>query len=295
MGECNLQETLHDDTAVTRFFPTIAYQLAISIPSTKSLIQQAFEKDPSIPKKNLKEQFQTLVLQPIAALKLAIPPMVIIVDALDECEDKEAVARLVKTIVNALPSQFRLWFLFTSRADDHIETRFEDSITKPRTRHLPLEAWDAHADIRMFLQLRFQEIRHNKRHIMQDIPEPWPSTSDLDWLVLKSEGLFIWASTLVKFVDSSNLPHQTLQSALQMHTGLDHLYRQVFLDAPQNSPFSLVTGVIILLRGYLPVKQLALFLGLGTDEVRGSLVGLQPTLMIPETNEEAIQLHHASL
>lgn len=130
---------------------------------------------------------------------------------------------------------------------------------------------------------------------MRDIPEPWPSQPDLEKLVAKSEGLFIWASTLVKFVEGSSLPHITLQSALNIHTGLDPLYHRVLLAAPRYGPFELVLSTIILIQKHLSAEQLGLLLGLGTDVINAALAGLGSILIIPEKNDRPIQPFHASL
>jgi hypothetical protein len=51
---------------------------------------------------------------------------------------------------------------------------------------------------------------------MVHLPEMSPTTAVLNELVNKSGGSFIWASTLVNFVDDG-LPHEKLRSALKTH------------------------------------------------------------------------------
>jgi hypothetical protein len=77
-------------------FTTIATQLALNIPATAKYIQRAVEAVPSIADKMLREQFNTLILQPILRVHEEAPfdfPKVIVLDALDECEshDMEAI------------------------------------------------------------------------------------------------------------------------------------------------------------------------------------------------------------
>ena len=74
---------------------------------------------------------------------------------------------------------------------------------------------------------------------MRYITLPWPSPSVFDDLVLRSAGSFIFAFTLVNFVnDGTDLPHRKLEAALQSHTGLDPLYYQVLQIAPRSPHFS---------------------------------------------------------
>jgi hypothetical protein len=65
----------------------------VSIPPTQDLIKDAFSADPSILDKNLAVQFLKLIHQPLLAIAHFISPMVVIVDALDACEDRSCEAR----------------------------------------------------------------------------------------------------------------------------------------------------------------------------------------------------------
>ena len=63
---------------------------------------------------------------------------------------------------------------------------------------------------------------------MHDVPLPWPSEQDLDTLMKKSDGLFIFVTTLMNFfTEGSGLPQEKLQSVLEVEAGLDPLYMQV--------------------------------------------------------------------
>ncbi|KAJ7849788.1 hypothetical protein B0H14DRAFT_3667108 [Mycena olivaceomarginata] len=56
-------------------------------------------------------------------------------------------------------------------------------------------------DVRTFLCDEFARIHQEHKHTMEGVPIPWPSTEILERLVYKSSGYFIYASTVVKFVD----------------------------------------------------------------------------------------------
>ncbi|KAF7164918.1 hypothetical protein CNMCM5623_009318 [Aspergillus felis] len=73
----------------SKLFPTITRQLAKRIPQLIPSIQKAIHDDPDIATKGLKEQFDKILLQPLMDLNsstLLIPFMVVVIDALDECE-----------------------------------------------------------------------------------------------------------------------------------------------------------------------------------------------------------------
>jgi hypothetical protein len=75
-------------TDAARLFPTIAYQLAIAVPSVGKIIDEVVANDPSIVNKNLEIQLQELIVKPLKrGSGLPTRPTVIIIDGLDECND----------------------------------------------------------------------------------------------------------------------------------------------------------------------------------------------------------------
>src|SRR5271170_5101857 len=232
---------------ISRFITTLAHQLAFSLPSTKPHIKSVLQSDPSIIHRSLDHQFEKLIIGPLLALTEPISTLLFVVDALDECNDKDPIANFIQVITRAFSAQrlpFR--FFFTSRVEEHLRLEFEDPETSSLTHSLALEDYPAEGDIRMFLQSRFSTIykRHRSR-LMKDVPSPWPSDEVLGELVKKTSGSFIFASTLVSFVDGGgDLPQVKLQNALSTHTGLDPLYAQVLSDAERGKDFGTVIGTI---------------------------------------------------
>ena len=90
-----------------RLVATLAYQLALSIPDTRTLIEDAIERDPAIFYKNIQTQIDTLLIKPFQAAPtqvVQVPfPRLIIIDGLDECNDIRAQA----AILNAISRSFR--------------------------------------------------------------------------------------------------------------------------------------------------------------------------------------------
>jgi hypothetical protein len=132
---------------------------------------------------------------------------------------------------------------------------------------------------------------------MRDVPHPWPSTEQLIALVDKSEGLFIYVSTLVKFVgDRQGLPQEKLQLAIAAHHGLDPLYDQVLSEAQAwSTHFSRVVGTIIYLHHPLAIHDLGQLLQLSSDHIRHALHGCQSIFAVSNTDQESVHPYHASL
>jgi len=131
---------------------------------------------------------------------------------------------------------------------------------------------------------------------MRNIALPWPSELDLDELVKRSDGSFIFASTLINFVnDGSELPHRKLRVALESHAGLDPLYFQVLQTAPRSAHFDRVFGTVILVREPMSVADLGCLLRIDVGDVIHALQGVQSILMVPEDDVQPVRLFHTSL
>ena len=82
-----------------------------------------------------------------------------------------------------------------------------------------------------------------KHQSYSDLKEEWPSTSDINILCKKAAGLFIYASTVVKFISSQyhqpakrlallvSLPQNTDREG---KSGIDTLYTEVLTQAFHN-------------------------------------------------------------
>ena len=282
---------------VTSFIPTLAYHLAFSVPPTKPYIESVLRSGHHITHRSLERQFRELVIEPIRSVNTPILPMVIIVDALDECDDKQMIADFIEVVARMLlDEQIAVRFLFTSRVEDHIQKKFLTSPVMDTTFHLNLHEFNADPDIRTFFRSRFSTIYRENRRLMSNVSHPWPSDSVLTELVRKSSGSFIFAFTLVNFVkDGSDLPHRKLEAALQGHTGLDPLYAQVLRTTPRSAHFVRTFETIMMVHEGLSVADVAYLLQIDTGDVIHALLGVQSILIIPQDDVSPIRPFHTSL
>jgi hypothetical protein len=127
---------------------------------------------------------------------------------------------------------------------------------------LNLTDFPAHKDIELFSKEEFNTLK--TKHLIyggSQKLEDWPSPQDLDLLVRKSEGLFIYASSLLKFVGDCNHGgdlQSRLRRALHQHHGLDIFFRQVLRYAPgfYNPDFHQLLGAIFFLYDELSLGAL---------------------------------------
>ena len=86
-------------------------------------------------------------------------------------------------------------------------------------RHFVLDdSYCPNDDIRLFLQSKFDEIKQN--HPLHSLlPPKWPSNSEISCLVEKSLGQFIYAATVMKYLNS---PHSWPTDRLDIIFGLSN-------------------------------------------------------------------------
>ena len=121
------------------------------------------------------------------------------------------------------------------------------------------------------------------------MPSGWPGDAIIKQLVDLAEGLFIWASTSIRFIESGH-PRDRLKKVLdataygEPHRKLDKLYDialthpfdshdQTELDAVRS-----ILGAIVVAREPLTDEQLSRLLQLELDVVHGVLSRLRPLL-----------------
>ncbi|TFK19136.1 hypothetical protein FA15DRAFT_222422 [Coprinopsis marcescibilis] len=244
------------------FIPTIAYQIALSNKSDPALgncIFCAVDRDPSIFKRSIECQLEELIIKP---LRETFPqgyvelfsspsfPHLISIDGLDECVDRKSQTQLLR-IISTMFINNRLPFkiLLASRPERPLQAAIlgDSGYMKTKTQVINLNDYDASADIKIFLQTEL-------RTIGQESDDPrvhtdWPPPEDIDTLVVAAAGLFVYASTVIRFISQRHRrPCFQLETVIKVikhsnPTGravpvrkhpfaeLDTLYRNIFVFA----------------------------------------------------------------
>ncbi|KAF8347571.1 hypothetical protein F5887DRAFT_881973, partial [Amanita rubescens] len=124
----------------------------------------------------------------------------VIIDGVDECATEQDQKLFLTLIANALArTKIPLRFLICSRPELHIKETFDMRNMKKLTRTVVLdEKFAPNDDIWRYLEDELFRI-FSKRHISL-----LPSDSDIQHLVSKASGQFIYASTVIKFTDDDD-------------------------------------------------------------------------------------------
>ncbi|KAF5314499.1 hypothetical protein D9619_011957 [Psilocybe cf. subviscida] len=231
------------------FVITMAHQLSLSIPALQQPLVDTLS-DPSILSKSLVKQLDSLIINPLRALNPAQvgPLCIFMVDGLDECNNDAAqrdVLDLLERLLDQTPHRVRI--LVASRSLSHIQSFFVRASIRERIQTTPLDNdYQSDMDIHRYFVSKSEGIRgdHPAR---SELPFEWPSHSDIDVLVKRASGQFIYASVVMKFIaDHGRHPDESLQTIIRSKASsnarpyeeLDAIYAQVLSTIePQNLEF----------------------------------------------------------
>ncbi|KAJ7832559.1 hypothetical protein B0H14DRAFT_2592006 [Mycena olivaceomarginata] len=164
-------------------------------------IPQTMENDPAIVDRSLCDQLQQVIIEPCRKLT---HPLAVIIGGLDECDGKDIQREILRSIGNSVfRGHLPIRFFISSRPESHIR----ETLADPRLDRI----------------FEFRGI-HREHWTMAAVASPWPSSEIVEYLVQKSSGYFIYASTVVKFIDDKRF----------RPVGLDQLYRQILSDVPSD-------------------------------------------------------------
>jgi hypothetical protein len=299
------------------FATTIALQLARRHSLLRTAICDAVRTHPDNAEKLLGDQWRHLVLGPCERLRAAgalLAPLVIVVDALDECKaatEVEFVLELLSKTSAIAEAHLRIFL--TSRPEMAVRAGLY-SMSEMQRRHVILHHVDKSIvgqDISKFLENTLREFIRKRPFL--------PGYADgevIEQLVQRADGLFIWAATACRFIKDGGplarrrlgvmVKRQSTASAGCPERQLDDIYTNVLRNAlrPQFSAdeqqrfccsLNDLLGTIAVLFSSLPAPGLAAMLALSEFEVLDTLCDLHSILDVPSDSGMPIRLQHASV
>ncbi|KAF4611983.1 hypothetical protein D9613_004440 [Agrocybe pediades] len=222
---------------------TLAYQVCRVFPELREMVTSLIEEDPLVFTRSISVQFTELIIRPLSTI---LPnhsgttqiPRLIIIDGLDECSaNMDSQRDLLFTLQEVTNSTTLIRFLIFLDDD-----------------------YSAREDIELYLEDKFQEIK--ERHIFKHkLPATWPRLEIIWDLANKSSGQFIYASTVVRYIESPrHRPDQRLDAILNLRppfkdlpfTELDALYRHIISKADDPSTLLNILAFPVLYEAYGP-------------------------------------------
>lgn len=311
-----------------KFFTSIAVQLAHNVPHLRRYVCEAIKEQSDIASLSLRDQWHHLILVPLSKLSVHSGrslSYILVVDALDECNDKNHIRIILELLAEARSLEpVRLRIFITSRPESPIRHGFYQ-IPDSQHQDLILHSVSSTAverDITNYLE-------HNLEIIRQEcqLPDDWPGEQDLRSLVQHANGLFIWAATASRFIregrrfatdrlsvvldgdcslDDSSMDDSTEGSSTDSSTiAPEEQLNRIYLAVLQNCVRKFkrqekkkwyhmlreTAGAIIILFSPLSAFSLAALLDVRCEDITRTLDDLHSILDIPDDPTRPIRLH----
>ncbi|KAF2830311.1 hypothetical protein CC86DRAFT_443354 [Ophiobolus disseminans] len=297
-----------------KFVTSIALQLACNVPALKQRIINAVVERDDIVSQSLRDQWHHLVLGPLSKLSDNDCPasLVLVVDALDECDSDSNICIIVQLLAEARsPTRARLRVLLTSRPEVPIRHGFykiPDSKHQDVVLHNISRSIVDH-DIALFLQYNLQLIARQ-----YCLDAGWPGAEIVTQLAQSASGLFIWAATACRFICEGLFADERLRillagSASSNPVGPEEQLTKMYLTVLQNSichgynaqemteyyrKLRLILGSIVALTSPLPLGSVSALLRVPKHKVDRMIRDLHAILDIPNDLSRPLRLHHPS-
>ncbi|KAG8758927.1 hypothetical protein FRC11_002853, partial [Ceratobasidium sp. 423] len=281
---------------VNLIFPSIAYQLArFSLPF-RSALSAVLEKDPDVHGRAPHIQFDALIAKPLLEVEQTLPGgLVVMIDALDECENKESTSRMLDVLLSKATT-LPIKFIVSSRPESEIRDQMDDR-AKSRLMLHELDKGEVQADIETYLRVELAPMK--------------PEEAQISALVERAGILFIYAATVVRFIGRDNFRRnprsrlRTILDASQSHgttknEEIDQLYGTILkaalddrgLEAIERDDMQQVLHTVICAREPLTVGCLSGLLRMEDAEcVQAALRPLWSVLHVVGSNELVTTLH----
>ncbi|KZV86062.1 hypothetical protein EXIGLDRAFT_841022 [Exidia glandulosa HHB12029] len=293
-----------------RILHTIACRLAREIPEYRLLLHKALS-EPDLLSKRVQEQVATLIEGPLALCSDLTSRIVLVIDAFDECDkvDGREGGDLLPSLLGVIrraAAQVRL--VFTSRNESSIHDMFAQCRDERSLRLHDIDKAIVDRDIEAYLA----------HHLLQ-LKQHGVGSREIRSLTERANGLFIYAATIVRFVQTNRFfpPRirvasllKLIGSSAELHAPvpkyglLDNMYTQILRRALSPDElehdivaaagvFRSVVTALAILQDQVTLSALAHLLDLDVDQISEVLKGLYSILLVDET--QTIRLYHVSV
>ncbi|GKZ18513.1 hypothetical protein AbraIFM66951_003393 [Aspergillus brasiliensis] len=293
-----------------RLFSTIARQLMTNLPQLAPIIAKAVQENPDISTKSLRDQFEKLLLLPLIELegtRKDTTTIVIVIDALDECESDKDVQLIVRLLSQLRDSGVvRPRIFLSSRPELPIRQAFSyidvDKYHEFSLQEVPARTIEN--DISLFLRHRIAEIRNANK-----LPFNWPLDQDFHKLVTLCVPSFAFAAAFCTTLEDPQWdPEEVLSEFLQTPSigpKLDDIYLPILnrmIHGQTKSQqerllreFKEIFGSSLVLQRPLSVESLSRLTGLPEKLMKRRLNLLHSIIDVPDDDILPVEPLHWSL
>ena len=261
------------------------------------------QPDINIAYEPLYEQMRKLIVQPLNKSGIST---VIVIDALDECEDEESASAILYVLGQLVPGIPRVKFFLTGRPEPRISVGFRLPLLAKVTdvfvfHNVELDQVDS--DIRLFFKHSFSGVA-----VCWDGLGSWPTGEQLDQLCSQAAGLFVYAAAAVKFIDMNRKnPKKQLELLLRSQkigvcegNTLDLLYTSILQEAFGSESMGgdtearSILGAVVVAATPPSPSTIATLLGFDAEDVHLSLLSVNSLLLLQEDADCPVRPFHKS-
>ena len=286
--------------------PTIASTLSQVSPVLRSAMSEVVEEKPDVGSLHkLSVQFRLLLVDPIkSVLDSSIKTYVVVIDALDDCTKLVTVEKFIQAVVEFAPDT-PLKFFISSRDTTQIRSAFHHNPNcTPMIESLhTIERTVVQEDIKLYLHRSLSAIVTKNR-----LSIPWPPSNEFEILLERSDRLFIYAATAVRYLGAPDvnfrkrLAHITRLTPAKMNTGIiDSLYNDIMgqaihceLQPNEVSARRKTLSAVVFLLVPLSLDAITSLLGMDSWETQVSLAPFQSVIHVPTADTSPVTIFHAS-
>jgi len=282
--------------------PTIAYQIATNIPWMRNPIESALVSDPTILSKSIEAQLRYLITEPFRRTLDQSTPFhtpTVIIDGLDECDGHDSQILILSVISTAIfKDHVKLRFLIASRPERQISKTFR---THPLHQlHLPITLvrdYETYKELEKHMRSGFDRIYERHSDLMFAVEKPWPSDEKLTVLAQRASGQFLYASTVLRFVDADDThPVHQLELIFSKRSlafsDMDELYTLILESSPRQELLSSVLCSMVYLHSayvdIVDIRRLEAISGLQAEDILVVLRGLPAVTAVETPNEHEV-------
>ena len=276
---------------------TISYNLAVSYPPIARFIDEEVKQSGELSSATLKSEFDILLRKPLSSISSQISyPILVVLDAIDECgtpHSRQVLLNVLRDGILSLHSAIR--FVITGRPEEDILSL----ASLPNVHHsiLNQQSEESMHDVPAYIESELGKLRSSN---MLRVPSDWPWDESLRILSQSANGLFIWASTAIKFIQEEKLNRLGRLEGLVRNASslnINDLYITILENALQwndyeSNLFKNVFSLIFFSKSPLSTQEITGILGLQADTTLNLLSCLRSLVSFEEG--QSIKMHHTS-
>jgi hypothetical protein len=251
-------------------------------------------------------QFSDLIIAPLQAAsdELNAQPAIIVIDALDECDNQSNISDLL-SIISRYSPYLPVKFFITSRPEPQIRRGFNRQEFEPYSRFLlhDVEKDIVSADIELYAREQLLDTADG-RSDFHELLDDWPPEDQLKTLVRLAGCLFIYAATACEYVGGGGNICERLAvvTTISPRTwngktdALDALYDNILAAAYESADEKEREDIRQVLRAVVgasnppSTNELSMLLNLSVPQIRGSLSSLHSVICIPPSADPTLPI-----